>query len=660
MRTVITSIAFLVVASHCIANDAVTLQLKWRHQFQFAGYYAAQMQGYFQQENLEVNFKEVILGETAVEAITSGQAEFGIADSSLVLSRLRGEPVVVLAAIFQHSPLVLLTLKSSGIVHPLELHGKKIMFRRNIDDAVLQAMFVEVGLQPDDYTHIPQNFDVKALLGDADAISAYTTNQPFYFQENNIPYNTISPANYGIDFYGDMLFTSEDYLLKNPERVEAFRRAALKGWHYAVEHPEAVVDWMLANLPVQKSRDHLLFEAERTIRLIKPNLIEIGYFNPSRFLRIAEIYKQLDLAPISADLTGISYLEHLFKPPLDPFWSRLALAVVAAILLAFFLMSWVNRRLRKTIAIRTREINKANAELEKRHLLLDQHVLVCTFDMERSITDVSQAFCKLSGFSKEELIGRPTFSLIHPDFPTAELKEIRAAMVALQQWSGEIQFCNHAGDSIWLYAILEFQQAPGARSTAIFHDITDKKKILELSITDSLTGLANRRKVEEHLDFFIKQASRFGREVSLILLDIDHFKRINDTYGHNCGDETLVALSGLLQQSIREADIAGRWGGEEFVVICPETNLEGAMTLAEVLREKIAGAELIAEQSVTSSFGVAQWQPGHTAKSLFNKADAALYEAKGQGRNRVVTLNSTATHDQAGQSNPSAIKCIEA
>ncbi|MGB2265177.1 MAG: ABC transporter substrate-binding protein, partial [Glaciecola sp.] len=213
-------LVFLLVPHLSLAADKVVLQLKWKHQFQFAGYYAAQSQGYFASEGLDVDIREIDKGLIPLDTVLSGKAQFGISDSSLVLARMQGKKPVVLATIFQHSPLVLLTLKSSGIINPLELKGKRIMFSRDIDDAVLTAMFTEVGLSSSDYEQVPQTFKDDDLINqNIDAMSAYITDQAFSLPQKNIPINIISPANYGIDFYGDMLFVEESYFENNKQQV---------------------------------------------------------------------------------------------------------------------------------------------------------------------------------------------------------------------------------------------------------------------------------------------------------------------------------------------------------------------------------------------------------------------------------------------------------
>ena len=164
-------------------------------------------------------------------------------------------------------------------------------------------------------------------------------------------------------------------------------------------------------------------------------------------------------------------------------------------------------------------------------------------------------------------------------------------------------------------------------------DTQDELKLL--SVTDQLTSLANRRKLEECLEQKLNEANR-GVHFSIIMLDIDWFKTINDTYGHEIGDHVLLQLSHAMRQNMRACDIVGRWGGEEFLLILPETSLQGAIILAEELREKIATLAFDNyPNNVTISLGVATYHANDTSNTLLNRADTALYQAKNSGRNKV-------------------------
>lgn len=161
------------------------------------------------------------------------------------------------------------------------------------------------------------------------------------------------------------------------------------------------------------------------------------------------------------------------------------------------------------------------------------------------------------------------------------------------------------------------------------------KQFEDLAKTDQLTGLLNRIGIREALYKGLKAWEEARTPFSFVMIDLDHFKQINDNYGHKVGDETLVATAKLLDKNVRRTDYLARWGGEEFILICPNTNLEQAYILAETLRSKIEAADIYPDLKITASFGVASMTEPNLDQ-LFKSADEALYAAKSQGRNRVV------------------------
>jgi diguanylate cyclase (GGDEF)-like protein len=156
-----------------------------------------------------------------------------------------------------------------------------------------------------------------------------------------------------------------------------------------------------------------------------------------------------------------------------------------------------------------------------------------------------------------------------------------------------------------------------------------------LSVTDNLTGLFNRQKLGEVFENEIQRARRFQHAFSVIVLDIDHFKQVNDTHGHQAGDQVLIAVARVLEGKTRETDTVGRWGGEEFLVICPHTDLNGARNLADKIREALMAHDFPETHHMSASFGVSTYRPGDKIVDLIERADTALYRAKHDGRNRV-------------------------
>lgn len=158
----------------------------------------------------------------------------------------------------------------------------------------------------------------------------------------------------------------------------------------------------------------------------------------------------------------------------------------------------------------------------------------------------------------------------------------------------------------------------------------------ELSSTDKLTGLHNRLKLDEMFAYELSQARRYEKSFSVLLIDIDRFKDVNDTYGHQVGDQILVEFSKLLKSNSRSTESLGRWGGEEFLVILPETSADGAMTFAEKIRQLVEAHEFPVVGTVTCSIGVSAFHRNDSRESMLDRADKALYCAKGKGRNTVL------------------------
>ena len=164
-----------------------------------------------------------------------------------------------------------------------------------------------------------------------------------------------------------------------------------------------------------------------------------------------------------------------------------------------------------------------------------------------------------------------------------------------------------------------------------------EKKLELAAITDGLLGIYNRRYCSQRLQSELYRAKRYQSSFSIILMDIDHFKSINDNFGHDVGDAVLKTVAEAIQHRLRQSDVFGRWGGEEFLLILPETDLSHAAQLAENLRQLVSGLSIEPLSQVTVSQGVAEFQNSDTELSHIKRADECLYRAKQEGRNRVIT-----------------------
>ena len=292
------------------ANEKIVLQLKWFHQFQFAGYYAAKEKGFYDEVGLNVEIRQRDLKYNNIDEVINGNAQYGVADSILILYRLKQQPVVIVSPIFQHSPSVFISLKKSNISSVYELNNKDILFYPNDTDgfsllAMIKKFDLDVNLvrerYKDDYMRLINN--------EVDVMPAYIANEPFLFKEKGYDVNIINPTNYGFDMYGDMLFTNEDEAKNNPIRVEKFKEATLKGWKYALENKEEIIQLINEKYSKEKSIEHLRYEANAIDSLINKDVTPLGYLDQGRIRYISEMYEYYGLTESKIDLNDFLFDE---------------------------------------------------------------------------------------------------------------------------------------------------------------------------------------------------------------------------------------------------------------------------------------------------------------------------------------------------------------
>ena len=293
LKHLLLAIFLALVASHpAEALDQVSMQLKWKHQFQFAGYYAALEQGYYRDAGLDVTIREGGPGIDVAEAVSGGKADFGVCSASVLREWGAGRRLVVLAAIFQHSPVIILVARRADITSVSDVRGRKLMDSPGSDE--IAAMLKREGVDYEALPRVDHNGDPRDLLsGQADAMVAYSTNEPFVLEQLGAAFRSFSPSASGIDFYGDNLCTSEASAKSHPDRAAAFRAASIKGWAYALAHQETTVDLIRRSYSKEKSREALLFEARHTEMLVGQDPSQIGEQDPVRWQRIAGTYRKL-------------------------------------------------------------------------------------------------------------------------------------------------------------------------------------------------------------------------------------------------------------------------------------------------------------------------------------------------------------------------------
>ena len=279
------------------------------------------------------------------------------------------------------------------------------------------------------------------------------------------------------------------------------------------------------------------------------------------------------------------------------------------------------------------------AELRLAAVALETSSGVAITDQNGVIVRVNTAFTKITGYSAIDAIGNNPSMLSSGQHDQEFFTKMWGEIHQNGFWQGEIWNRQKNGTVYpeWLTITRIKGQGKQTYFVASFVDITERKAIEQqleaLATTDTLTNCHNRRKFEEYYQIFSTNSERYSHSFSLILLDIDFFKKVNDNFGHNVGDQVLVKVAAQLKNSLRECDVVARWGGEEFIVLLPDTEIDAATHTSERLRKDIESLSLITP--ITCSFGVTQYITSDQLTDTVTRADNALYQAKESGRNRV-------------------------
>ncbi|ACG56899.1 diguanylate cyclase with PAS/PAC sensor [Hydrogenobaculum sp. Y04AAS1] len=289
----------------------------------------------------------------------------------------------------------------------------------------------------------------------------------------------------------------------------------------------------------------------------------------------------------------------------------------------------------KTIELR-KKLNYQNDLVNS--IVKNTQVGVLVFD-EDNIYYENDYLLELLGYTHEDIKTLSIFDILSPIHVKDIIKALTNKTPIILQ---EFHILNKKNQTLYVKGSLNFIKDVENKPVAVFTfvDITKEKELsdmlLKQSTEDPLTGIYNRRYLENKLEEYVKLAKRHDRPLSLIMFDIDFFKHINDSFGHDVGDKVLKAIAKVVSENIRNTDIFARYGGEEFVIIAPETTKEDAKILAEKLRSLIRNLHFEEGINVTCSFGVASLEKHDTKETLLKRADEALYEAKKTGRNKVV------------------------
>ncbi len=339
----------IILSSILFAKDTslkpIKLQLLWHHQFEFAGFYVAKQKGYYKDVGLDVEIIEANPDTNVTKEVISGKADFGIHNTTLLLDKYASADVSVVSTIFQHSALALMTLDDGNIKHIHDLRNKKIMLGE--DGTEIIGMLKKEGMEPSSYTLLKHDYDPQALLSKkADAMAVFTTNEPFVLENANIKHKLFTPDSYGIDFYGNVIFTASSTLKNNKELVDKFVAASNRGWAYAIANTEEAVG--ITKIYSSKNSDALKYEAQKTIPLISADYIPLGFINEGRWRHISDTYTKLGMLPQGYMPDGFLYIDDTqakAKRLMHIIWISLLIALTIALVAAY--MTYINKRLKK-------------------------------------------------------------------------------------------------------------------------------------------------------------------------------------------------------------------------------------------------------------------------------------------------------------------------
>ncbi len=627
---------FLIFVSALEAKKDIKVQLRWKHQFQFAGYYMALHKGFYEDVNLNVKLLEGDEKIDVVKTVLSKKADFGISNSSLILDYMKGLDVLNLGAIFQHSPNILLTTKDFKSPVDLARDGK-IALMGGDQDIELKAMFSKEGIDLSKVKFVTnQNYFENFIEGKIEAINSYISNEPFVLNQKGLDFKIIDPRDYGLDFYGDTLFTSKLFYNNNYETVSAFRTATLKGWDYALENIEESVDVILKYYNTQnKSKEALIYEANTLKKLINNDLVEIGHINRGRWENIALVYKDLGLVKSLSKFDDFFYIEN---KKVDLTWFYI-----------YFFISSFSIFIILGIVYYIYKINKKLLKSEKRHKILFQNSASAGLVWKKDyiITEWNEQATKLFGWSASEVIGKSFLDFL---IPQDEKFKFDDGLKAIFDDNNLHIFINKnckKDKSIiiceWYNTKLQSTTDNSSEVVSLAIDITkrfeDEQTLKLQANNDFLTKLPNRLFFENILQKVYSYSKRNSTIFGLAIIDLDGFKAINDIYGHYAGDALLQEISLRFQDCIRAEDTIARIGGDEFAFIFHIGTIKEPYEkiIDRLLQEasKIVVFDGNIKLQVSASIGISFYSKNNDVdtKTLQKQADQAMYLSKTKGKN---------------------------
>ena len=611
----------------------ITLQLNWLHQFQFAGYYMAKEKGFYNDLNLDVEINEYKSNTEIIKEIEMKRTDFAIGRSSLIIEKINGKDIVALAAIYQESPLMLLVKKDSNINSVKDLKNKKIMITPDAKySASILAMFSANELTINDFIVETHSFDINDLIsGKIDAMSSYLSNEPIILNDKKIEYKIFHPKDFGFDFYSDILFSSSEFIKNNPKVTKDFYNASLKGWKYAFENLAETAEVIHTKYNTQKkSYIHLVKEGEILKKLAYTQNNEIGEFNENKLKNITNVFKLFGLINKDLNIKEFIFSENYPKTINFEISKREKNIIITLLILLFIVFCLIIYLLRK------------NSQTRK---LL--HTVINTTDdlifyknCKLQYIGCNKSFENVSGKKESEIIGKDDFELFEKNIAQI-FREQDLAILNNDRLSTSDEWLK-INDKKLLFQTKKIpfkykeKNKKGilgiSRDITILHEIQEKLK--EQAYYDDLTKIFNRKAYNERIQEKFDMFNRYQIYFCIATYDIDDFKHINDTYGHDMGDKVLIEITNEIRNSIRKTDLLFRIGGEEFMIIFSKTLMQEAYEVVEKTRVDISNMSIIENEKITISIGITEVKKDDTPDLIYERADKLMYKSKKNGKNQ--------------------------
>ena len=632
MKKILLITFFLTIFLYAQNDKKITLQLNWLNQFQFAGYYMAKEKGFYKDVNLDVKIKESNFNTDVVKEIETKNADFAVGRSSLIIEKINGKDIVALCAIYQESPLILLVKKDSNITSVKDLRNKKIMITPDARySAPVLAMLSANELTINDFRIQKHSFDINDLINrKTDAMASYISNEPILLNEKGIEYTIFNPKDFGFDLYSDILFSSSEYIKNNPKITKDFYEASLKGWKYAFENLAETAEIIYSKYNTQnKTFTHLVKEGEVLKKLAYTGNNELGDFNDNKLKNIANVFKLFGLVNKDLDLKEFIYKENkpkIINLEISKQEKNIIITILISLFLIFSLIIILLRKNSQTKKLLQTVINSSDD-------------LIYYKDSKLRYIGCNKSFENLLAKKESEIIGKNDFELFEEDLAKVFRREDFEVLdennlITSNEWIifGHKRIFFQTKRIPFKYKNKKIGILGIARDITGLYEIQEKLK--KQTYYDELTKIFNRKAYNERIQEKFDLFDRYDTNFTIAMYDIDDFKKINDTYGHDIGDKVLVEITNEVKSIIRKTDFLFRVGGEEFVIIFDKISLDESYDIAEKIRINISKMQIIENEKITISMGITQAIANDNPQSIYERVDKLMYQSKRNNKNQ--------------------------